>query len=142
MIPAFAAAPHRRLPSASRCVDLHLLRRVFSLNPPRVERWVAQADVMPRAAAVVGHGGSGSTLIALAAGVPLALVPLFVDGPENARRVADAGAAIVVGDAADLAGAVRRLLDDDGYVRAARGIAEEIRALPPIDAAVDVFSRA
>ena len=54
---------------------------------------------MPRAAAVVGHGGSGSTLTALAAGVPLALVPLFVDGPENARRVAGAGAAIVVDDA-------------------------------------------
>ena len=54
----------------------------------RVERWVAQDEVMPRAAAVVGHGGSGSTLTALAAGVPLALVPLFVDGPENARRVA------------------------------------------------------
>ena len=58
----------------------------------RVERWVAQDEVMPRAAAVVGHGGSGSTLTALAAGVPLALVPLFVDGPENARRVAGAGA--------------------------------------------------
>ena len=67
--------------------------------PPsvRVERWVPQAAVMPRASAVVAHGGSGSTLTALAAGVPLALVPLFVDGPANARRVAELGAGIALG---------------------------------------------
>jgi UDP:flavonoid glycosyltransferase YjiC (YdhE family) len=93
---------------------------------------------MPRAAAVVGHGGSGSTLTALAAGVPLALLPLFVDGPENARRVAQAGAGIVVGEAAALAQAVRELLDDAGYVDAARRIADEIRSLPPVSAAVDI----
>jgi UDP:flavonoid glycosyltransferase YjiC (YdhE family) len=104
----------------------------------RVERWVAQHQVMPRAAAVVGHGGSGSTLTALAAGVPLALLPLFVDGPENARRVAQAGAGIVVGEAAALAQAVRELLDDAGYVDAARRIADEIRSLPPVSAAVDI----
>ena len=106
----------------------------------RVERWVAQDEVMPRAAAVVGHGGSGSTLTALAAGVPLALVPLFVDGPENARRVAGAGAAIVVDDATALATAVRELLDDASYVEAARRIADDIRALPPVDAAVEVLT--
>ena len=62
--------------------------------PPsvRVERWMPQAGVMAHASAMVGHGGSGSTLMALAAGVPLALVPLFVDGPTNARRVAELGA--------------------------------------------------
>ena len=106
----------------------------------RVERWVAQDEVMPRAAAVVGHGGSGSTLTALAAGVPLALVPLFVDGPENARRVAGAGAAIVVDDATALATAVRELLDDSSYVEAARRIADEIRALPRVDEAVEVLT--
>ena len=105
----------------------------------RVERWVAQDEVMPRAAAVVGHGGSGSTLTALAAGVPLALVPLFVDGPENARRVAGAGAAIVVDDATQLANAVRELLDDSSYVDAARRIADEIRALPPVTEAVELL---
>jgi UDP:flavonoid glycosyltransferase YjiC (YdhE family) len=102
----------------------------------RVERWVAQDEVMPRAAAVVGHGGSGSTLTALAAGVPLALVPLFVDGPDNARRVAQAGAAIVVDDPTQLAQAVRELLDESSYVEAARQIADEIRALPPVSDAV------
>jgi hypothetical protein len=108
--------------------------------PPsvRVERWVSQAEVMPRAAAMVSHGGSGSTLMALAAGVPQAFVPLFVDGPRNAQRVAELGAGIV---ADDLAAAVRALLEDPRYERAAARVADEIAALPPVAAAVDVIQR-
>jgi UDP:flavonoid glycosyltransferase YjiC (YdhE family) len=105
----------------------------------RVERWVAQAEVMPRAAAMVSHGGSGSTLSALAAGVPQAFVPLFVDGPTNAARVAATGAGIV---ADDLAADVRRLLDDPSHRYAAQAIADEIRALPPVDDAVAVIEHA
>jgi UDP:flavonoid glycosyltransferase YjiC (YdhE family) len=104
----------------------------------RIERWVPQADVMGRAAAMVGHGGSGSTLAALAAGVPLALVPLFVDGPRNAARVAAAGAGIAVGDgAAGLSAAVAALLDGRRHRRAAQAIAAEIAALPLVDDVVD-----
>jgi UDP:flavonoid glycosyltransferase YjiC (YdhE family) len=104
----------------------------------RVEHWVPQAEVLPRAAAMVSHGGSGSTLAALAAGVPQAFVPLFVDGPSNAARVAEAGAGIV---AEDLAADVQALLNDPRYGRAAAAIAGEIRALPPMEAAVDVIQR-
>jgi UDP:flavonoid glycosyltransferase YjiC (YdhE family) len=109
--------------------------------PPnvRVEPWVAQADVMPRAAAIVSHGGSGSTLTALAAGVPQAFLPLFVDGPANARRVAELGAGILVGD--DLAADVRALIEDPRYAVAAALAADEIAALPPVDDAVAVIQR-
>lgn len=62
-----------------------------------VSPWVSQSEVMPWAAAMVSHGGSGSTLAALAAGVPQAFVPLFVDGPANAERVAALGAGLVAG---------------------------------------------
>ncbi len=61
-----------------------------------VERWVPQGAVMPHAAAMVGHGGSGSTLMAMAAGLPLAVVPLFADQPINAARVADLGAGLAL----------------------------------------------
>jgi UDP:flavonoid glycosyltransferase YjiC (YdhE family) len=104
----------------------------------RVERWVDQADVMPRAAAMVSHGGSGSTLTALAAGVPQAFVPLFVDGPANAQRVADLGAGIVAGD---LRAAVEALLHDPSYHAAARRVADEIAALPPVDDSVALIQR-
>jgi UDP:flavonoid glycosyltransferase YjiC (YdhE family) len=47
---------------------------------------------MPHAAAMVGHGGSGSTLDGAQLGRPLVLVPLFADQGTNAGRVAEAGA--------------------------------------------------
>jgi UDP:flavonoid glycosyltransferase YjiC (YdhE family) len=109
--------------------------------PPnvRLERWVSQAEVMPRALAMVSHGGSGSTLMALAAGVPQAFVPLFVDGPANARRVAELGAGVIAGD--DLAGDVRALLDDPRHAEAATRVADEIAALPPVEDAVELIQR-
>ena len=105
----------------------------------RVEPWITQAEVMPRAAAVVSHGGSGSTLTALAAGVPQAVVPLFVDGPANARRVAELGAGILAGD--DLAADVRALIEDPHYALAAATVAGQIAALPPVDDAVALIQR-
>jgi MGT family glycosyltransferase len=94
----------------------------------RVERWIAQAAVMRQAAAMVGHGGSGSVLGALAAGVPMALIPLFADQPRNARRAADLGAAITleegVAATSALTTAVGQLLTDPGYRTAARRVAD------------------
>ena len=104
----------------------------------RVERWVDQAEVMPRAAVMVSHGGSGSTLLALAAGVPQAFVPLFVDGPANAERVAALGAGLV---AEDLRAAVEALLHDPAYALAAARVASEIASLPPVDDAVELIQR-
>lgn len=96
----------------------------------RVAGWVDQADALSRAAVMVGHGGSGSTLAALAAGVPLALLPLFVDGADNAARVARTGAGLVVREAWALGEAVHRLLTDPRPRAAAAAIAEEMAALP------------
>ena len=95
---------------------------------------------MPYASAAVTHGGSGSTLTALAAGVPLAVVPLFVDGPANAGRVAELGAGIAVEDPGELGHAVAELLSDAGYRAGARAVAEEIRALPPVEHAVELLA--
>ena len=70
-----------------------------SLAPPpanaRVEQWWPQASVMPHTAVVVGHGGFGTTMMALAAGVPQVVVPLFAgDQFLNAERVAAIGAGV------------------------------------------------
>jgi UDP:flavonoid glycosyltransferase YjiC (YdhE family) len=110
----------------------------------RVERWVSQAELMPHTAAMVGHGGAGSTLSALAAGVPMALVPLFADQPFNARRVAEAGAAIALDDGhasiPQLEGAVVELLSEARYRDRARAIADEIQTQPPIEQAPNALS--
>jgi UDP:flavonoid glycosyltransferase YjiC (YdhE family) len=113
--------------------------------PPsvHVERWVPQAEVMPHAAAMVGHGGSGSTLMAMAAGVPLAVVPFFADQGPNAERIAELGAGLALdGGAAAvplLPDAIRALLHDPLYRRRAGLIAAEVAALPPVDDAVAVL---
>ena len=112
-----------------------------------VMRWVPQADAFAGASLVVCHGGSGTTLGALAAGLPLVVVPLFADQPPNARRVAEVGAGLVVEplregpsralpssiDAGALRDAILAALGDEALTRGARAIAAEMRALPPLD---------
>ncbi|MEA2971613.1 MAG: hypothetical protein QOG82_71 [Actinomycetota bacterium] len=108
-----------------------------------VERWWPQADVMPHAAAMVGHGGFGTTLAGLTAGVPQVVVPLFADQPYNAERVeaVNAGVALPGGPAAigGLAAALRQVLDGDWYRAGAQRVAEQIARLPPASAAVPML---
>lgn len=58
----------------------------------RVERFIAHGPVLERAACAVTHGGAGVTQKALAAGVPVCVVPFGRDQLEVARRVEVAGA--------------------------------------------------
>ena len=61
-----------------------------------VRQWVPHARVLPHCAAVVTHGGHGTVIKALAAGVPLVVVPQGRDQPDNAARVVHAGAGVRV----------------------------------------------
>ena len=120
-----------------------------------VETWVPHDDVAARADLIVCHGGFGSTLGALAHGVPLVVLPFFSsDQWANGRAVARAGAGICL-DAdgetrnvlelppasalAELPGHVEDVLAQDAYRRHAERIAESMRALPPVDRAVEVL---
>jgi MGT family glycosyltransferase len=126
-------------------------QRIDRLDAPgphvHIAPWVPQADVLARADLVVCHGGSGTTLGALEAGVPLVITPLFADQPESARRVAEVGAGLRVGtggptsavDPGELRRAITDVLADPGFAATARGLAAETRALPPVDEAVEVI---
>jgi UDP:flavonoid glycosyltransferase YjiC (YdhE family) len=99
--------------------------------------WVPQADLLPHVDAVVHHGGSGTTLGALAAGVPQLILPQGADQFANAEALTAAGAALrILPDelSADaIAELARRLLPgqgDAGHGDAARAIAEEIARMP------------
>jgi len=113
----------------------------------RVRAWVDQADVLGEARLVVCHGGSGTTYGALAAGVPVVVVPVFADQFANAPAVAAAGAGIAVRagrdlgegrgpvsrhDAPRIRQAIERALADGSYQEAARGVAAEMAAAPAI----------
>ena len=70
----------------------------FGELPPtvHVEKWLALSPLLPRCDAVLCHAGSGTTLAALAAGLPLVLVPQGADQFDNARACERAGAARVL----------------------------------------------
>lgn len=111
-------------------------------QPPhvRVERFVAQADVLPAVDLVVSHGGSGSLVAALAHGLPSLLLPLGADQPHNASRASDLGLATTL-DAAtvtprDVAAAATALLVDDATRARTRTVAQELAALPDPRAAL------
>jgi UDP:flavonoid glycosyltransferase YjiC (YdhE family) len=109
------------------------------------ERWVPQAAVMPHAAAVVCHGGHGTVLGALAAGVPMVVLPLFADQPYNARRVERLGAGIALEGGREafehIGAAVERVLGDPVYRAGAAVVASDTRRLPPVDEAPAVLER-
>jgi UDP:flavonoid glycosyltransferase YjiC (YdhE family) len=86
--------------------------------------------VLEHAAAVVTHGGHGTVVKALAAGVPLVVMPHGRDQADNATRVTVRGAGVKVKNTAKpevIATAVRTVLDDPVYARAAAALGEAIR---------------
>jgi UDP:flavonoid glycosyltransferase YjiC (YdhE family) len=110
-----------------------------------VETWVDQADVLPLADVVLCHGGSGTAFGAVGAGVPVVAVPLFADQFENGRRIAAAGAGLVVeagpgadgsrrplaeDDAPRIAAGIETVLADPSFRRRARALAAEMGAAP------------
>ncbi len=114
----------------------------------RLERFVPQAHVLPRAAAVVSHGGSGTTLGALAHALPLVLLPQAADQFDNAARCERAGAAIVIGPgdlgADALRSALARVLADRSFADGAGRIAAEIAEMgtpEEVAAAVEEYAR-
>src|SRR5262249_47793402 len=67
--------------------------------------------LLPRASALVHHGGIGTALQALAAGIPQLIVPVFLDQPDNGRRLARLGVAATVRRATYRSREVRRKLE-------------------------------
>lgn len=137
----FAKGAYGGVLAALGHVDADVLFTTGKLDPAelgpvpanvKVERYVPQHVAMA-CEAVVTHGGCGTTVAALARGLPLVAVPLFADQPHNAARVQAAGAGIAV-DAAQavsaLPAAVDRVLTDPSYAENARRIAADIAALP------------
>lgn len=88
--------------------------------------WLSYSQVMAAADLVVCHGGHGTLARALSLGKPLLISPAIGDMAENAERVAWAGAGLTVPGRlrrpAPIRWAVRTLLEDDRYRRAAERI--------------------
>lgn len=86
--------------------------------------------VMREAAAVVTHCGHGTVMKALAQGLPMLCMPMGRDQHDNAARVVARGAGLLSSpdaSVAEIAEAVRCLLDDPGFRSAAERLGERVR---------------
>jgi UDP:flavonoid glycosyltransferase YjiC (YdhE family) len=107
-----------------------------------VHRHLPHDDIMPSAALVVGHGGHSTTMRALAHGVPLLVLPMhrILDQPMIGKAVAAAGAGRVLpktASAEEIRSAVRSLLQDPSYRRAAAAAGARLRSRNGAIAAAD-----
>ncbi|MET7402844.1 nucleotide disphospho-sugar-binding domain-containing protein [Dactylosporangium sp. NPDC005572] len=111
--------------------DFLLVRppREYRLPPNvRTTGWAPIPALLEHAAAIVHHGGAGTVLAALAAGVPQLVLNGAGDRRHNASLVAGRGAGLAA-DAVEPA-VLRELLAGDHLRTAAREVAAEIAAMP------------
>ena len=94
---------------------------------------VSHPTLFPRCAAVVHHGGAGTTTTAGRSGVPQLVVPHIADQFYWARRVTQLGVSVPAMtrrrlDAAGLAAALEAILDNEIVAERARDLGDRLRA--------------
>ncbi|MBF6329800.1 glycosyltransferase [Nocardia transvalensis] len=116
------------------------VERLGSL-PPNVRslgRWFPYTELFRTCAAVVHHGGGGSILTAINAGIPQMVVRMDLDPAAQimGNAVRDRGIGISTSAGEITPGQLERLLTDDTLRRATAEVAAEVAALPsPADIA-------
>ncbi|MEK9509497.1 glycosyltransferase [Gemmatimonadota bacterium Y43] len=100
--------------------------------------------LFPRTAAVVHHGGAGTTAAGFHAGVPQVICPFFGDQPGWAALAHDRGVAVEPLPRKRLteerlAAAIQRAVGDPGLRVAARGLADELAGENGVARAIEVL---
>jgi MGT family glycosyltransferase len=103
-----------------------------------VRDFVDQAEVLAFAEVMVCHGGSGTVLGGLEAGVPMIIVPMFADQPDNARCLEAVGLSTTIHEhEVEVLGAkILDILGDPKRKRAAKEAADNFAKLPTLADAV------
>ncbi|MEU8960346.1 MULTISPECIES: macrolide family glycosyltransferase [unclassified Streptomyces] len=115
--------------------------------PANIEahRWVSHVAVLEHAKAFVTHGGMGSVMDSLSAGVPMVMVPHSPLDRPTGRRVTELGLGEVIAPddltAEALRDAVTRLLADEETADRARAMREPVREAGGAARAADVLER-
>jgi UDP:flavonoid glycosyltransferase YjiC (YdhE family) len=117
-------------------------RAVLILNEPRnrppalpesvtAVNYAPFSELFPRAAAIVHHGGIGTTGLAMRSGRPMLVMPCAWDQPDNAERAARLGIARTISrrryTPARVAAELDRLLSDPTYTRRAAEVGVQVR---------------
>jgi UDP:flavonoid glycosyltransferase YjiC (YdhE family) len=128
--------------------DGGLGRTIEDAHPTRVrvERWAHLPELLAGCAVAVCHGGAGTVLSALAAGVPLVLLPR---GAPSQQRMSAACEKRGVGrtvvwngtNGDDVRAAVTEVTSDERFAVAAASVARELAAMPDPSIATAVLDR-
>jgi MGT family glycosyltransferase len=145
---AFRDHPGRFVMFTGRSTDLRALEP-FPSNFVVSSSMLPQLQILEQADAFITHGGMGSLQEALHHGVPMILIPHHLEQLVNARRVAELGAGLVLGDqppygrvkAAALRRALGQVLADEGFRRRARELGDAGRAAGGARLAADELER-
>ncbi|HEV3146349.1 MAG TPA: nucleotide disphospho-sugar-binding domain-containing protein [Gemmataceae bacterium] len=135
------------------CLRLHrrglLLTRHADQVPRNLPKTIRHVPFAPfrrllhQTAALVHHGGIGSTSQALLAGIPQLIRPLAYDQPDNAERTAGLGVARVLTPrqfrAAQVAHCLNELLNNPGVTHRCRVLAARLRCENGIANAANVI---
>jgi rhamnosyltransferase subunit B len=101
------------------------------------------AALFPRAAAIVHHGGIGTTGLAMWSGRPMLVMPSAWDQPDHAERVTRLGIARTVSRSRytpdRVASELRELLDNPAYSQRASEVGEQVRTEDGVQAACDAL---
>jgi UDP:flavonoid glycosyltransferase YjiC (YdhE family) len=103
--------------------------------------YVPLGPLLATSTAVIHHGGAGTTLTALDAGVPQIVVPQGADGPINAAAVATAGCGLNVATDELDGPVIERLLAEESLRVAAARVRAEIHAMPSPAEVVDRIAK-
>ena len=126
VVDGLGALPVRGLVTSGPAIDPDEIRAPANVT---VVRSAPHSEVLKHAAAVVTHAGHGTVIKTLAAGVPQVCLPLGRDQLDNAARVDHHGAGLRLkpkADAATIARAVQRVIDDPSFAQNARRLAAAI----------------
>ncbi len=121
-------------------------RPLNALGPNiRAEAYIPQDVVLSRSAAVVQHAGYLTTVGALRYGLPMVVIPVAVDQPYHAHRLAAAGAAVHLDhrdlDPAAVRAATRAVLDEPLYRANAQRLQREMLAMPPAEHGITLLEQ-
>jgi MGT family glycosyltransferase len=127
IVDALSQLPVRAVVTTGPAVDPKALR---SSRNVAIVQSAPHREVLWEAALAITHGGHGTVMKALAAGVPMLLLPHGRDQADTAARVTARGAGIALArtaSASAIGRAVQRILKHDSYNAAARRLADVIR---------------
>ena len=132
IVDACSGLPARVVVTTGGVVDPSSLRAPTNVE---VRGYVPHAELMPAASLLVGHGGHGTTLQALAHDLPVVVMPMdgHADQPLVGRRLEECGAGRVVAKRAtpaELTPVLAAMLAEGPHRAAAARLGAAVRALP------------